>query len=266
MRTMRSQALPMGKAIPAARVPDRQATGCVAKAEGVGLSFGGQRILDQVSFSLLARSAILLRGDNGAGKTTLLNVLSGFVRPDFGRIHLWINGSNLDVTRCDPVEVARAGVGRLWQDIRLFPTMTVIENVLAATPGFVTQNSISALVAWSRVRRQEKDARQEAMENLRRVGMEDLASSSADKLSVGQMKRVAIARLLQSNAELWLLDEPLAGLDKGSADSFMVLLDEVRRLHGKTFVLIEHQHERIAPTCDETWYLADGVLRTGRSS
>lgn len=259
---MRSQALQMVKAMPAARVRDRQATGCLVQAEDLGLTFGGQCVLDRVSFSLASRSAILLRGDNGAGKTTLLNVLSGFIRPDFGRVHLWVNGGYLDVTRCDPVEVARAGVGRLWQDIRLFSTMTVIENVLAATPGFTRQNSVSALAAWSRVRRQGKDAKLEAMDNLRRVGMEDRALSSADKLSVGQMKRVAIARLLQSKAELWLLDEPLAGLDKGSADSFMVLLDNVRRAHGKTFVLIEHQHERVVPICDETWYLADGVLRT----
>lgn len=259
---MKSQALPMGEPISAVGAQNRLTAGWIVRAEDIKLSFGGQHILDRVSFFLAARSAILLRGDNGAGKTTLLNVLSGFLRPDSGRMHLSINGRELDVIRSDPAEIARAGVGRLWQDIRLFPTMTVIDNVMAATPSFVRQNPLLALVAWPHVCRQENVARKEAVENLRRVGMEDRAFSSADKLSVGQMKRVAIARLLQSKADLWLLDEPLAGLDKDSASTFMALLDDVRRAHGKTFVIIEHQHERVAPICDEAWHLADGMLRT----
>lgn len=258
---MRAQALTMAQPVSAVSTPDRLSIRWVAQAEGIDLSFGGQRVLNDVSFTLNPRSAILLRGDNGAGKTTLLNVLSGFIRPDSGRIQLFLNGRSLDASRSGAVKIARAGVGRLWQDIRLFTTMSVIENVLAATPSTARHNPLLPLVAWPLLRKQEQSARREAVENLRLVGMEGRASSSADKLSLGQMKRVAIARLLQSKAELWLLDEPLAGLDKGSAETFLTLLDDVRRQHGKTFIIIEHQHERVAPICDESWYLSEGALQ-----
>lgn len=232
------------------------------QAIDVTLSFGGQRILDNVSFSLGTGAAVLLRGDNGSGKTTLLNLLSGFIAPNRGRVQLQLNGKTLDPARASAERLARAGMGRLWQDIRLFPTMTVLENVMAATAGMTGHNPALALTAWPVVRRQEKAARERALANLERVGMADRAGSSADKLSVGQMKRVALARLLQAEADLWLLDEPLAGLDRESAESLIRLLDDLNDNYGKTFLVVEHQHERLAPVCRETWYLGDGELLT----
>lgn len=257
---MRANVLPIREQIATAAVSSRAERRWVAMAEDLELSFGGQRILDRVTFSLEARRSVLLRGDNGAGKTTLLNVLSGYIRPDRGRVRLCLKGREFDLSTSDPVEIARAGVGRLWQDIRLFPTMTATENVMVATPRFAHRGMVTTTVAWPGVRRSEEHARKRALENLAAVGMADRAMSSADKLSVGQMKRVAIARLLQSDAEVWLLDEPLAGLDQHSASEFISLLDRLRRDTGRTLVIIEHQHEQVAPVCDETWYLENGSL------
>jgi len=235
----------------------------IARAECVHLAFEGHCILDDVSFDLLNGKAVFLRGDNGSGKTTLLNTVSGFLRPDKGQIHLNLNGRSFDAVRTQPERLARAGLGRLWQDIRLFPTMTVLENVLAASTGLIGLNPALALAAWPVSRHQERRAREKALANLELVGMADRAKSSGDKLSVGQMKRVAIARMLQSEAELMLLDEPLAGLDRDSVDGLVSLLNRLNQEQGKTLLIVEHQHEQMAPICHETWYLEDGRLFKG---
>jgi branched-chain amino acid transport system ATP-binding protein len=231
----------------------------VAEVTGVDLSFGAQHILDNISLSIKPGKAVLLRGDNGSGKSTLLNIIGGFLRPDKGRVHLRLNGSSVDVAATSPERLARLGVGRLWQDIRIFPTMSVIENVLAATPRLLGQNPLMAMAAWPISRRQERQARERAHHHLSLVGMGDRANSSGDKLSLGQMKRVALARLLQGGANLLLLDEPLAGLDQESAAS---LLETLKMLHskGKTLLIVEHQHEKVSGLCDETWYLRGGKL------
>lgn len=234
------------------------------QAENLSLAFGGTCVLDGVSFAIPKGRVILLRGENGSGKTTLLNVLTGFIRPDNGSLCFRFNGKALDAGKHSPEQLARRGVGRLWQDIRLFPTMTVLENVLAATPGLMRQNPFWALAAWPFARNEETHARERALRHLKMVGMADRATSSGDKLSVGQMKRVAIARLLQAEAELLLLDEPLAGLDRSASTELLHVLTRINEEQGKTMLIIEHQHERMATVCDETWFLAGGHLSSER--
>lgn len=240
-----------------------EASKCAVRAEGLRLAFGGHRVLDGLCLDLHAGEAVLLRGENGSGKTTLLNVLTGLIRPDAGRILMCLNGNEIDAIRISPERLARCGVGRLWQDIRLFPTMSALENVLAATPGLLGSTAVASVAAWPWLRQREGAARERARHNLAQVGMTDRADSSADMLSVGQMKRVALARLLQAEASLWLLDEPLAGLDQESAESLLRLLVKLKHDHGKTLLVVEHQHERMAPICDHTWFLADGRLHEG---
>lgn len=235
-----------------------------ARVKGLRLAFGGQRVLDGLSFELRHGDAVLLRGENGSGKTTLLNLFGGFVRPDAGAIRLYLNGREIDPTHSTPERLARAGLGRLWQDVRLFPTMTALDNVLAATPELLACSSLSGLATWAFDRHQERSARADAMHNLALVGLADRAGSSCDMLSAGQMKRVAIARLLQANASLWLLDEPLAGLDQASSESILELLASLNARFGKTLLIVEHHHERVAAICDRTWFLTGGRLHEGR--
>lgn len=235
----------------------------IAIAEGVNFSFGGHKILVDISFVLKKGTVVLLRGDNGAGKTTLLNILSGLIYPDAGRITMHLNGRKIDVLSSICEELACLGVGRLWQDIRLFPTMTVLENVMAATPGLVGQNPLFAIGLWPLVRKQDSAASEIARKNLRITGMLERAGSSCDKLSLGQMKRVALARLLQTNPQVLLLDEPLAGLDLKSANALMDVLDKLKTNERKAIIVVEHQHERFSDICDETWFLSDGKLQGG---
>jgi len=233
----------------------------VVEAQGISLAFGGHRVLDSLSFNLPAASATLLRGENGSGKTTLLNVINGFIRLDKGTLTINLHHKkNIFSCKFTPEQVARAGVGRLWQDIRLFPTMTALDNVLAATPRFANGNLLTALATLPAWRRDEQTAYERALHHLDMVNMADRAQSSCDMLSVGQMKRVAIARLLQAEAELLLLDEPLAGLDRDSANSLLDLLARLREKHGKTMLIVEHQHEHMLPVCDRSFILADGKL------
>jgi ABC-type branched-subunit amino acid transport system ATPase component len=229
-------------------------------AKDISLAFGGHRVLREASFRFEQGSIVLLRGDNGAGKTTLMNIISGYIRPDTGRIELALKGAVHDASQTSPEKLAGFGVGRLWQDIRLFPTMSVLDNVLAATPRMLGLNPLVAIAAFPWVRKQEREALALARYNLALVGMGERADSSGERLSLGQMKRVALARLLQANADLLLLDEPLAGLDVESAASLINLIADLRKNEKKTIVLVEHQHQMVFDLCDETWFLCNGNL------
>lgn len=237
----------------------REATlsGARVEARDVVVAFGGQTVLDGVSFALNAGEMGLLRGENGSGKTVLFNVLSGYMRPDRGDVRIEVNEFCVNPAVSSPEHLARRGVGRLWQDIRLFPTMTVLDNVLAGTSGLWGENPVLAVFARGKVRRQERQARARALDNLAAFGMADRAHSSCDMLSVGQMKRVALARLLQMEASLLLLDEPLAGLDD---DAGAELVGDLARLRdvGKTILIVEHRAIALLGVADRVWHLHEG--------
>ncbi len=230
------------------------------RAEGLAIAFGGQHVLRGVDLDLTGGQIALLRGPNGCGKTTLLNILSGFLKPDAGTATLAFNGTRVNVLRETPNRLARLGIARLWQDIRLFPTMTVLENVLAASPHVLGINPAVALFALGRVKRQERAFREQALRWLDLLGMADRAASSGDKLSVGQSKRVAIARLLQTGAQVLLLDEPLAGLDRESAEKLVHDLNRLADTTHKAMLIVEHNHDAITSVCDIRLTLEDGRL------
>jgi ABC-type branched-subunit amino acid transport system ATPase component len=234
-------------------------SGARVQVRNVSLSFGGHVVLHALNFDVRPGELVLLRGENGSGKTVLFNLLSGYLSPDQGEIRLELAGTWVNPSRLGPERLARRGVGRLWQDIRLFPTMTVLDNVLAATPGLLGQNPAFALFARPALARQEHRAREQALENLSMVGMVERAQSSCDMLSVGQMKRVALARLLQMEASLLLLDEPLAGLDIAAVRSLSGDLSRLREL-GKTVLVVEHRSDALANSADRVWRLNGGGI------
>jgi branched-chain amino acid transport system ATP-binding protein len=230
------------------------------EVRAVDIAFGGQKVLNGVSIDLRSGELALLRGENGSGKTVLLNVLAGYLAPDRGSVRLQLGGEWIDTTRWSPESLARRGVGRLWQDIRLFPSMTVIDNVLAGTPQMLGDHPVFALLARPAVLRQERAARDRALHNLALMGMADRPKSSCDMLSVGQMKRVALARLLQMEASLLLLDEPFGGLDATAVTALARDLDCLRREHGKTILVVEHRHDVVSRIADHVWTMVDGRI------
>lgn len=231
------------------------------RAAGLSVAFGGQQVLRKVDLDLIDGQIALLRGPNGCGKTTLLNILSGFLRPDAGAASLEVAGRHIDVLRTPPDRLARLGIARLWQDVRLFSTMTVLENVLVASPNPIGINPFMALFAFARVNRQERDFQTQALDWLDKLGMVDRRSSSGDMLSLGQTKRVAIARMLQSGAQVLLLDEPLAGLDQDATNDLVMDLKRLVDATHKTILVVEHNHAAIAPVCDVQFTLQHGLLR-----
>ncbi len=237
-------------------------------------AFGGQQVLDRLSVELHRGEVVLLRGANGSGKTTLLNILTGNLEPDTGTIALSVGGKTatfrfprrgwqaIDLWNFVPERLAGLGVGRTWQDIRLFETQDLTDNIAVAAPGQTGETPIGALFRRSRVAQQEREIRQEARSILAQLGLEGRETSSGDRVSLGQSKRVAIARAVRAGAKILFLDEPLAGLDAPGIEDVMQLLARLARQEGVTLVIVEHVFNipRILQLATTVWTLADGKL------
>ncbi|MBI4610079.1 MAG: branched-chain amino acid ABC transporter ATP-binding protein/permease [Candidatus Rokubacteria bacterium] len=226
---------------------------------GVSKSFGGIRALDNLSLTLEERRIMGLIGPNGAGKTTAFNVITGFVEPDAGSIAY--RGRDLGGSK--PHEIARLGIVRSFQDLRLFPRMSVLENVLVALPGQRGERLGSAFLAAPRVLRAERDNIERAYELLAFVGLAEKVGELAEDLSYAEQKLLALARLLATQADLLLLDEPASGLDPTSVEAIMAL---IRRLpeYGKTVCVIEHNLDVIKGLADPVIFLDEGrVIASG---
>jgi ABC-type branched-subunit amino acid transport system ATPase component len=247
----------------------------VLHVEGLSKAFGGQLVLDELCLTLHRGEVVLLRGDNGSGKTTLLNVLTGNLEPDEGRIQLVANGTEENFRfpkrwwqqlnpfdHFTPERVAEEGVGRTWQEIRLFPTQSLRDNIAVAAPRQHGENPLSLLLRPFSVRRQERKGFKDADELLKQVGLEGRENSSADMVSLAQAKRVAILRALQAGAQILFLDEPLSGLDAAGVIEVMALLRDLVRERAVTLVIVEHvlNIPRILDLSTKVWTLRSGKL------
>lgn len=246
----------------------------VFSARGLRKTFGGQIVLDDISLELKQGEVVLLRGENGSGKTTLLNILTGNLEPDQGELHISINGNREGFSwpkqwwkelnpfdHFTPERLAWEGVGRVWQDIRLFPTMTTLENVTVATSKQKGDNPVFALATLG-AKKEEKRNSEKAAAWLGSLGLGDRLDSSCDKISLGQMKRVAIARAIQAGAKVLFLDEPLSGLDTNGISEVMKYLKTLVKEKRITLVIVEHVFNipKVLELADTVWTLADGKL------
>ena len=198
--------------------------------------FGGLVAVNEVSLSLERGTIASLIGPNGAGKTSLFNLLSGLYPPDEGEILL--NGSSL--LGLGPDRIAAAGIGRTFQNIRLFGQMSALENVLVGMHPRLRQTSVAVLLRAGSFRREELQAAAHAREILALVGLKNKGGVAARELSYGDQRRLEIARALGSGPQLLLLDEPTAGMNFSEAQFLMELL---RRLVGErvqSLLIIEH--------------------------
>lgn len=242
--------------------------------EGLRKSFGGQVVLDGVEAHLHEGEVVLLRGDNGSGKTTLLNILTGNLEPDCGSIHLKTNGreesfrfprkwweSLNPFDHFTPERVATEGVGRTWQDMRLFPTLTLLDNIALARQRQPAENPLRALMAGSRSM-SELANRQASAVLLTELNLAGREQSSGDKISLGQSKRVAIARAVQAGARILFLDEPLSGLDAAGIEEVLGLLSSLARNERLTLVIIEHTFNipRVLELANTVWTLREGRI------
>jgi branched-chain amino acid transport system ATP-binding protein len=197
--------------------------------------FGGLVAVNDLSFAIDEGSIVAMIGPNGAGKSTAFNLVTGIYKPSAGRILF----GGIDVTGKATSEIAALGIGRTFQNIRLFAFMSALENVMTGEHARLSANLVDSLLHTPRQRREERTATERAMELLRFVGLERSAGTYARNLPYGFQRRLEIGRALASNPKLLLLDEPAAGMNpKEKSD----LVDLIRRIRdrGVTVFLIEH--------------------------
>lgn len=222
------------------------------RCERLRKTFDGSRALDGISLEFPSSGITAIIGPNGAGKTTLLNVVTGFIRPDGGRCFLGCR----DTTGLPPHCIARLGVARTFQDLRLLLQVPVLDNVLVACPNQRGERFLPALLRFGVAAEEARNVR-EAMRLLRFVGLQDETSELAGELSYGQQKLLTLACCLATRARILLLDEPVAGVHPEIVARILGLLRELRDA-GKLIVFIEHDISAVRQVADSVIVLGQG--------
>jgi len=218
-------------------------------------SFGGVRALDGAAVQVSAGEVHGLIGPNGAGKTTLLNVISGLFRPSRGRIVL--GGERID--GLPPNRIAALGITRTYQNIRLFPGLSALENVLVGAHLVRREDALRRMLFLPSARADEVRAREAALQLLARVGLRERARERVSSLSYGDQRRVEIARALASSPRLLLLDEPTAGMNAAEVQSVAAVIRQVAK-EGQSVVLVEHNVQLVMQVSDRITVLNFGKV------
>ena len=225
----------------------------ILDVDGLTLKFGGLTALDDVSFHINEGEILGLIGPNGAGKTTCFNAITGVYRPTSGTISF--QGQSLAGRK--RFQIAQAGIARTFQNIRLFPTMTALENVLVGADAQHTTGMFSALFRLPKHRREEAEGHDLAMQLLRFMGLANKADELAANLSYGDQRRLEIARAMATKPKLICLDEPAAGFNPQEKRVLMDLIRKVRD-QGFTVLLIEHDMRLVMGVTDRIVVLEFG--------
>jgi branched-chain amino acid transport system ATP-binding protein len=217
-------------------------------------SFGGIKAVTRVSFTVPRGSIFGLIGPNGAGKTTVFNLVTGVYRPDSGTIRF----ESTDLVHKKPAEIAAVGVGRTFQNIRLFSQMSVLDNVLVACETARRTGLRGALARSAPFREEERTMRDKALELLDLFELSSLADERSTSLSYGNQRRLEIARALMLGPRLLLLDEPAAGMNYGEAEGLKKQIRWLREQFDLTVVLVEHNMQVVMSVCEEIHVLDYG--------
>lgn len=229
------------------------AEGPLLEIQGLRKNFGGVPALAEVSFPVLRGTVTALIGPNGAGKTTLINCLTGVVRPDGGSIRF----QGRELVGLAPHEIAALGVARTFQNLRLFPRLTVLDNVLLGLTPQAGSALWEALLRTPGLRHRERRLKLAALEALDAFGLGGKADWPAGILPYGDKKRLEMARVFVSQPALALLDEPVAGLNSQETQEVAGLIRQLRR-QGRTLLLVEHDMELVMRVSDVVVVLDGG--------
>lgn len=225
------------------------------RIEGLDKHFGGLHAIRDLSVTVDRGLITAFIGPNGAGKTTIFNMVTGAIRPDQGNVTY----EGRSITGLRPDQVAQAGIGRTYQDLKLFAELTCEENVLTAFPDQPGETVTATLFAWGRVQRREAEIRQRTIEILAFVGLADKRHEMARDLGYAESKMLALARVLALDAKLLMLDEPCSGLDHGALDKVRNVMKELIA-QGRTICLIEHNMALVREVADRGIFLEHGKL------
>ena len=230
------------------------------QVSGLTKHFGGLPALSRVSFRAARGKVTALIGPNGAGKTTLINCLSGVIKPEAGEI--LFDGEN--IAGLAPERVAYLGISRTFQTLRLFPRLSVLDNVLCGLTVKAGTSMLEALLRPPGLRNRERRLKLTALEALDTFGLADKAGWPAGVLPYGDKKRVELARAFVSQPVLTLLDEPVAGLNPEETAKVAALIRQMR-LYGRTMVLVEHDMDLVMGISDHVVVL-DGGCRIAQGT
>lgn len=227
--------------------------GTILEVKGLCRSFGGIQAVDNFSMGLERGKITALVGPNGCGKTTAFNMITGFLKPDTGRIHYEAR----DITNLPAHRMAGMGIVRSWQDVRVFQGMTVLDNVLLARQNQGGERLRKLFFVPWRMKKEQKTHLEKALFYLEIAGLHYHALEIARNLSYAEQKLLAIARLLATEASVLLLDEPSSGVDPNWVKNLMQIIRELSR-SGKTICIVEHNLEVVRETSDTVYFMAEG--------
>lgn len=225
----------------------------IVRIEGLTKRFGGIYAVNDVTTIFRRHQITALIGPNGAGKTTIFNLITGVLTPDSGRVLL----RGMDITGKTPNEVARLGMARSFQDVRLFRRLTVLQNVAMAVPGQPGENVVTLALRPMHTRAVDQQTLERAMHYLELTGMAGKAEEKVANLGYGEQKLVAIARLLATEAEVLLLDEPTSGIDPSALDGMIELVIQLKGI-GRTICIVEHSLHVVERLADHVIFMEEG--------
>jgi len=228
--------------------------GNILVAAGVRKEFGGLVAVNDVDFTVPRGKVISLIGPNGAGKTTFFNMLTGVYKPTAGTVTLL----GEDVTGKPPHAITARGIGRTFQNIRLFQNMTALENVLVGMHARLKSNLFNSIIRTPGVRREESRAREHALELLEYTGLRRQWQTTAKNLPYGDQRRLEVARALATEPQLLLLDEPTAGMNPQESAEFTSFVGHARDERGLTVLMIEHDMRVVMGVSDRVSVLDYG--------
>jgi branched-chain amino acid transport system ATP-binding protein len=231
----------------------------ILKVSNLTLSFGGLRVLEDISFEVNQGEIFSIIGPNGAGKTSILNSISGFYHPDKGRIFLEGN----DITRLTPDRRAALGMGRTFQNIALYRGMSVLDNIKLGAHVHLKTGLLSALWYWGGAHREEMALRRRVEEEvIDFLEIEAIRNLPVGSLAYGLQKRVELARALAMRPKILLMDEPVAGMNAEATEDMARFILDIREERDVTIVLIEHDMKVIMDISDRVLVLNFGQKLT----
>lgn len=226
----------------------------VLELKNVSKNFGGVKAIDNFSVVLEPGKIHGLIGPNGAGKTTIFNNITGIYTPTSG--HIFFNGN--EITGKRPHEVAQMGIGRTFQNIRLFTNLTAAQNVMIASNLEAKYNLLDSTLRLPKYSKQEKHLRDKAHDLLEIVGLLDKAGERAGNLPYGHQRKLEIARAMALNPKLLLLDEPAAGMNGDENMELVEFVQEIKKRFDLTILMIEHHMDVVTCLCDSVTVLNFG--------
>ena len=228
------------------------------EVRNLSITFGGLHAVDEFNLTIEKGELYGLIGPNGAGKTTVFNLLTGVYKPTEGIIKL----DGLDITGHKTAEINRDGIGRTFQNIRLFSKMSVLDNVKAALENHYSYSLFESLTHLGRYRAVEKEMTDKAMDFLSIFNMQNVADYLASNLPYGEQRKLEIVRAMATEPKLLLLDEPAAGMNPNETAELMKTIQLIRDKYNITILLIEHDMKLVSGICEKLTVLNFGRVLT----